>query len=56
MEEQKEDRRKAKEQGKDVAEITDEDYQNFYAAVQNWEEQDQASATVKEEEDDKNDS
>ena len=55
LEEQKEDRRKAKEQGKDVAEITDEDYQNFYAAVQEWEEQDQASAAA-EEEDDRNDS
>ena len=39
-EEQKRDRQKAKEEGKDVVEISDKDYADFYAAVQSDVEQD----------------
>lgn len=44
MEEQKADRKKAREQGKDVSEITDKEYHDFYAAVQADREKDASSA------------
>lgn len=40
-EEQKRDRQKAKEEGKDAVEISDKDYADFYAAVQSDVEQDE---------------
>lgn len=54
-EEQKRDRQKAKEEGKDVIEISDKDYADFYAAVQADKDQDQDEYRVitgEEEEDD----
>ena len=51
-EEQKRDRQKAKEEGKDVVEISDKDYADFYAAVQADKDQDEYRiVTGKEEED-----
>ena len=51
-EEQKRDRQKAKEEGKDVVEISDKDYADFYAAVHADKDQDEYRViTGKEEED-----
>ena len=51
-EEQKRDRQKAKEEGKDVVEISDKDYADFYAAVQADKDEDEYRViTGKEEED-----
>ena len=51
-EEQKRDRQKAKEEGKDAVEISDKDYADFYAAVQADKDQDEyRTITGKEEED-----
>ena len=51
-EEQKRDRQKAKEEGKDIVEISDKDYADFYAAVQADKDQDEYRIiTGKEEED-----
>lgn len=49
-EEQKRDRQKAKEEGKDVVEISDKDYADFYAAVQSDKEQDEYRIASEEEE------
>ena len=51
-EEQKRDRQKAKEEGKDVVEISDKDYADFYAAVQADKEQDEYQVITGEEEED----
>ena len=51
-EEQKRDRQKAKEEGKDVVEISDKDYADFYAAVQADKDQDEYQVITGEEEDD----
>ena len=51
-EEQKRDRQKAKEEGKDVVEILDKDYADFYAAVQADKDQDEYQVITGEEEDD----
>lgn len=49
-EEQKRDRQKAKEEGKDVVEISDKDYADFYAAVQADKDQDEYRVITGEEE------
>ena len=49
---QKRDRQKAKEAGKDVVEISDKDYADFYAAVQADKHQDEYQVITGEEEDD----
>ena len=51
-EEQKRDRQKAKEEGKDVVEISDKDYADFYAAVQADKDQDEYRVITGEEEED----
>ena len=51
-EEQKRDRQKAKEEGKDVVEISDKDYADFYAAVQADKDQDEYRVVTGEEEED----
>ena len=51
-EEQKRDRQKAKEEGKDVVEISDKDYADFYAAVQADKDQDEYQVITGEEEED----
>ena len=51
-EEQKRDRQKAKEEGKDVVEISDKDYADFYAAVQADKDQDEYRTITGEEEED----
>lgn len=51
-EEQKRDRQKAKEEGKDVVEISDKDYADFYAAVQADKDQDEYQVVTGEEEED----
>lgn len=51
-EEQKRDRQKAKEEGKDVVEISDKDYADFYAAVQVDKDQDEYRTITGEEEED----
>lgn len=51
-EEQKRDRQKAKEEGKDVVEISDKDYADFYAAVQADKDQDEYRVITDEEEED----
>lgn len=51
-EEQKRDRQKAKEEGKDVVEISDKDYADFYAAVQADKDQDEYRIVTGEEEED----
>ena len=51
-EEQKRDRQKAKEEGKDVVEISDKDYADFYAAVQSDKDQDEYQVITGEEEED----
>lgn len=51
-EEQKRDRQKAKEEGKDVVEISDKDYADFYAAVQADKDQDEYRGITGEEEED----
>ena len=51
-EEQKRDRQKAKEEGKDIVEISDKDYADFYAAVQADKDQDEYQVITGEEEDD----
>ena len=51
-EEQKRDRQKAKEEGKDVVEISDKDYADFYAAVQADKDQDEYQIVTGEEEED----
>ena len=51
-EEQKRDRQKAKEEGKDAVEISDKDYADFYAAVQADKDQDEYRTITGEEEED----
>lgn len=51
-EEQKRDRQKAKEEGKDVVEISDKDYADFYAAVQADKDQDEYRVVTGEEKED----
>ena len=51
-EEQKRDRQKAKEEGKDVVEISDKDYADFYAAVQADKDQDEYQVIIGKEEED----
>ena len=51
-EEQKRDRQKAKEEGKDAVEISDKDYADFYAAVQADKDQDEYQVVTGEEEED----
>ena len=51
-EEQKRDRQKAKEEGKDIVEISDKDYADFYAAVQADKDQDEYQVITGEEEED----
>lgn len=51
-EEQKRDRQKAKEEGKNVVEISDKDYADFYAAVQADKDQDEYRVITDEEEED----
>ena len=51
-EEQKRDRQKAKAEGKDVVEISDKDYADFYAAVQADKDQDKYRTITGEEEED----
>lgn len=51
-EEQKRDRQKAKEEGKDVVEISDKDYADFYAAVQADKDEDEYRVITGEEEED----
>ena len=51
-EEQKRDRQKAKEEGKDVVEISDKDYADFYAAVQSDKDQDEYQVITGDEEED----
>ena len=51
-EEQKRDRQKAKEEGKNVVEISDKDYADFYAAVQADKDQDEYQVVTGEKEED----
>ena len=51
-EEQKRDRQKAKEEGKDAVEISDKDYADFYAAVQADKDQDEYQVVTGEKEED----